>query len=90
MDIFETFLHPPYFQVGKSNVIRFFKKFERYIAVQNREFDDVLKVNLLSNLLCDRAFDFFDRIPADTKQIYEQTKQHIVRHYDKSPWDVKI
>ena len=80
MDNFENFrgIYPPTFEIGVNNVKRFFKRFERYISVQNRVYDDQLKVNVQGNLLCDRSFDYFELLPEETKQVYEDTKRNII------------
>ena len=91
MDNFRRFetIFPPKFNVGSTNIKRFFKRFERYISVQNGNWNDQLKVNFLGNLLCNRSFDYFELIPDETKQVYEDTKENIIAHYDQSRSDLK-
>ena len=82
-------IFPPSFDVRNKNAKRFYKRFERFIAVQKENFNDALKINLLANLLCDRSFDFFESLPADTKQNYDETETAILNHYNYARSETK-
>ena len=83
-------IQPPKFNVESTNIKRFFKRFERYVSIQNDNWDDELKVNVLGNLLLDnRSFDYFENITEGIRRVYINTKESMIGHYNDSKSDLK-
>ena len=73
-------LRPPRFEARKSDIIKFFSRYDKFVA-QNPNWDDAQKVTYLANLLDDEALDFFDELPAAVRADYENLKIELLEHY---------
>lgn len=74
-------LRPPRFESRKSDIRKFFQRFNAFLA-QNPEWKDQQKVGYLSNLIDDEGLHFFESIPAEVRANYENKQQAFINHYD--------
>ena len=75
-------LKPPKFNSRKSDVRRFFSKFDKYIQVIEPPWENDVIINVLSNLLDDHSLDFFDSIDDEIREDYDLLKEHFIEHYE--------
>ena len=73
-------LRPPRFEARKSDVKKFFSRYDKFIA-NNPHWDDPTKVTYLGSLLDDESLDFFDDLEDGVQRDYDRTKQEFIDHY---------
>ena len=73
-------LRPPRFESRKSDVRKFFQRYNHFL-LQHPNWEDNQKVGYLSNLVDDEGLDFVDALPEDVRANYDNTQQAFIDHY---------
>ena len=73
-------LRPPRFESRKSDVRKFFQRYNHFL-LQHPNWEDNQKVGYLSNLVDDEGLDFVDALPEDVRANYDNTQQAFIAHY---------